>query len=59
MTFDELRKESEDNKKLIQELKTRIETLESKLQGDGTIVLSGNRLKVDRSGSLSDYQLKT
>lgn len=37
----------------------RISQLENKVQGEGVIVLSGNRLKIDRSGSISDYQLKS
>jgi len=58
-TNQELALQIQQQDKLIEAYRVRLEALEAKVQGDGVIILSGNRLKVDLSGSLSDFQLKS
>jgi hypothetical protein len=58
-TFQELSNKVDTLEKEVIALKQRNEVLEGKIQGNGVIILSGNRLKIDESGSLSDYQHKS
>jgi hypothetical protein len=58
-TYKELEEMLLAYKKKTESLALRVEALEKKIQGDGVILLFGNRFKLDKSGSISEYQLKT
>jgi len=57
-TFQEMERRLEAVERNLQLANDTIANINRKIVGEGEIILSGNRIKIDVSGALSDYQLK-
>jgi hypothetical protein len=59
LTYKELEEKVEKLEQEIFRLSDLVQDFSQKVQGEGVIILSGNRFKLDKSGAISDYQLKS